>query len=343
MDRRFSRDVQSRGLVVSTGRDYYVAAGSFMYMDPPDHTRLRRLVQPFFTPRYLQQFQQLVDRAADMCFQRLAEAGQPADLVGQLAYPFTMRVTCDLLGIKEVNVDLFRSWAEVIPSLTRCSAEEIERSLKEMDRYLTDQLDAKRTEPRDDMLTTLVAAHDAGELTTTQTLNLARLMFFAGQDSPTNLIVRGMKVFMRHPGQWEKLIADDRLINNAVEEILRYSMISGTGLTHIAVATEDLTLAGVRIRAGESVVTPLIAANRDPQKFTDPDTFDITRSDASSHLAFGHGIHYCLGAPLARLQLRAAFRHLVQGFRGIHEVQTAEPTWTADMMTNRMTELRVAW
>ncbi|GGV55753.1 cytochrome P450 [Streptomyces spectabilis] len=342
-DPRFSRDVDKAGLAVSTGADFFVISGSFMYMDPPEHTRLRRVVQPFFTPRYLRHLSATVEHIADGCFDRFTSLGPPGDLVGQLAYPFTLQVTCHLLGIKEADVEASRSWAEVIPSLTRSTAAEIEQAAAEMSRYLRAQLDVKRTEPRNDLLTALVSAQESGQLSEREVLNLARLMFFAGQDSPTNLITRGTLLLIRHPDQWAALCADLSLVDGAVEEILRYSMTSGTGLTHAAVATQDVTLSGVRIRAGEAVVCPLIAANRDPSRFTEPDTFDITRTDATSHIAFGKGIHYCLGAPMARIQLRVAFRNLARRFPEIRRTDTTALTWSIDLLPNRIKELNVTW
>jgi len=131
---------------------------------------------------------------------------------------------------------------------------------------------------------------------------------------------------------------------NAVEELLRYSMISGTGLTHIAVAIEDVILSGVQIRAGEAVVSPLIAANRDPGLFSDPDTFDITRPDSDRHLGFGHGIHYCIGAPLARIQLRTAFHHLATRFPTMRSAEDlSELSWSSDLLPRRMKTLQVTW
>ncbi|MFC5802367.1 cytochrome P450 [Streptomyces formicae] len=342
-DPRFSRDVRSAGLAVGTGTDFFVISGSFMYMDPPDHTRLRRLVQPFFTPRYLKPLLTSVEALADDCFDRFAESGPPADLVSQFAFPFTVRVACQVLGIQEVDIPVLRFWAETIPSLTRSTSAEIERAVGEMGRWLTVELHAKREEPRDDLLTALVTAQDSGHITENEALNLARLMVFAGQDSPGNLISRGALLLMRHPDQWAALCADPSLVDGAVEEILRYSMTSGTGLTHPTVACEDVTLSGVRIQAGEVVVSPLIAANRDPSTFTEPNTFDIARTDATSHITFGKGIHYCLGAPLARIQLRVAFGGLARRFPAIRRGDTTDLTWSTDLLPNRIKELMVTW
>ncbi|UUN25297.1 cytochrome P450 [Streptomyces sp. FIT100] len=342
-DPRFSRDVRSAGLAIATGTDFFVVSGSFMYMDPPDHTRLRRLVQPFFTPRYLKPLTSAVEALADECLDGFTGLGPPADLVAQFAFPFTVRVTCRLLGMEVSDLAVFRSWVETIPSLTRSTADEIGQAVADMGAYLTEQLHAKRERPGDDPLTVLVNAQDTGRITEEEALNLARLLFFAGQDSPGNLIARGALLLMRHPDQWAALCADPSLVDGAVEEILRHSMTSGTGLTHPTVATEDLTLSGVRIRAGEVVVAPLIAANRDPGRFTEPDTFDITRADAASHLAFGKGIHYCLGAPLARIQLRAAFGRLARRFPAIRRADTGDLAWSTDMLPNRIKELTVTW
>jgi cytochrome P450 len=344
LDPRFSRDVRAAGLKISTGRDFFVISESFMYMDPPEHTRLRRIVQPFFTQEFLGSLTPKVEEAAARWFAEFARLSPPADLAGRLAYPFTNQVTCDLLGVPAAEVELFLKWAEVIPSLTRSTAAEIQQAADEMKRYLLGWLDAKRTEPGDDLLTALVIAEDAGELTERETLNLARLMYFAGQDSPTNLMTRGTLVLLNSPDQLDTLRRDPSLIDRAVEEILRFSMVSGTGLTHPTVATEDVTLSGVVIRAGEVVVTPYIAANRDPAQFDDPDIFDITRHDARGHLAFGHGIHYCLGAPLARIQLRVWFRSLVEHFPTLRPAKRLnEPVWSPDLLPNRMKELVVTW
>jgi cytochrome P450 len=342
-DPRFSRDIAT--IRIGTGRDYFVSSGSFMNADPPGHTRLRRLVRPFFTATALRAFEPTVHRAARECFDRFTRLGPPADLVGQLAYPFTVRVTCALLGVEdETDVDLARSWAEVIPSLTRASAADIDRATEEMGDYLTQLLDRKTTRPGADLLSAVAAARAAGEVTDREAVNLARLMFFAGQDSPTNLMTRGTLLFLRHPDQWTTLRRDPDLVDAAVEEILRYAMVSGTGLTHVAVAVEDVELSGTVIPAGAAVIFPYIAANRDPAAFHRPDTFDITRTDTGDHLAFGHGIHYCLGAPLGRIQLRVWFRTLATRFPDLRlAADESELSWSTDLLPNRVKELAVAW
>ncbi|HET7013993.1 MAG TPA: cytochrome P450 [Streptosporangiaceae bacterium] len=284
---------------------------SFLSLDPPDHTRMRRLVSQAFTPRVVST---LADRITQLTDELLTAAGQAGDhqfdLVGALAYPLPVRIISELLGVPSQDHATFAGWSaklahSVQPSFGAIDAAELaqtEQASAEFREYFTELIAARRSSPGDDLLTKLIRAEDEGQrLTLDEMISTCVLLLVAGHETTVGLISNAMLALLRNPDQLAVLVADPDLAAQAVEETLRYdSPVQLTG----RVAT-----GGLLEPDGAVMLLLLSATGRDPAVFADPDTFDITRG-TSEHLAFSAGPHFCLGAPLARLEATIALRAL---------------------------------
>ncbi|MEU0395069.1 cytochrome P450 [Streptomyces sp. NPDC006208] len=289
-------------------------------IDPPDHTRLRRLVSKAFTPRRVAEFaprvQELTDRLIDDIFekQHSAEKGE-ADLIHEFAFPLPIYAICDMLGVPREDQDDFRDWAGMMIRHGGGPRGGVARSVKKMRGYLAELIHRKREEPGDDLISGLIKASDHGEhLTENEAAAMAFILLFAGFETTVNLIGNGMYALLRNPVQRERLerslaAGESELLATGVEELLRYD--GPVELATWRFATEPLTIGGQSIAAGDPVLVVLAAADRDPERFSAPDTLDLSRSD-NQHLGYGHGIHYCLGAPLARLEGQTALATLLR-------------------------------
>jgi len=275
--------------------------------DPPDHTRLRRLLARDFTPRRVAG---LRPRLAELVDELLAAlpTGTPVDLVERFAYPLPITVICELMGIPEADRAPFREWTTAL--MDRPGPGATADASQRMARYFTDLAEAKRREPADDLLSALVHA-DGERLTRDELIATAFLLIVAGHDTTVNLVGNGARHLLADPRGWHALAADPRLAPRAVEELLRFAGPLRTA-TH-RFTTEPVPVGEVTIPAGEVVLVGLASANRDAARFAEPDALDLTR-DASGHVAFGHGVHHCLGAPLARLEAELAFTELPRRF-----------------------------
>ena len=291
-------------------------ATTMLRADPPEHTRLRNLVSKAFTPRAIEamrpHIQQIVDELLD------AVAGSDRfDLIHDLAYPLPVIVIAEMLGVAPEDRDRFKRWSGDIaatlggPMLSPEVIQQAIASSREMTDYFRGVIEIRRKEPEDDLLSALIAAKEQGEaLSEHEVLATCVLLLVAGNETTTNLIGNGMVALLQHPGQLEQLRDDPSLTESAVEEFLRYDgPVQATGRT----ATEDIEVGGTVIKEGQVAFTLLGAANHDPAQFANPDTLDITRKD-NRHLAFGHGIHFCLGAQLARVEAQVAFETLLRRF-----------------------------
>ncbi|MFB7867624.1 cytochrome P450 [Streptomyces sp. NPDC056069] len=282
-------------------------------IDPPDHTRLRRLVSKAFTPRRVAEFAPRVQELTDRLIDGFAERGE-ADLIHEFAFPLPIYAICDLLGVPGEDQDDFRDWAGMMIRHGGGPRGGVARSVKKMRGYLAELIHKKREEPGDDLISGLIKASDHGEhLTENEAAAMAFILLFAGFETTVNLIGNGMYALLRHPGQRERLqeslaAGETGLLETGVEELLRYD--GPVELATWRFATEALTIGGREIPAGDPVLVVLAAADRDPARFDEPDTLDLARRD-NQHLGYGHGIHYCLGAPLARLEGQAALATLL--------------------------------
>ncbi|MFB6979665.1 cytochrome P450 family protein [Streptomyces scopuliridis] len=287
-------------------------------IDPPDHTRLRRLVSKAFTPRRVAEFAPRVQELTDRLIDDFAAKGE-ADLIHDFAFPLPIYAICDLLGVPREDQDDFRDWAGMMlrhskPGHAGGPRGGVGRAVKKIRGYLADLIHRKRADPGDDLISGLIRAGDHGEhLTENEAAAMAFIILFAGFETTVNLIGNGMFALLRHPEQRALLqrslaAGETGLLATGVEELLRYD--GPVELATWRYATEPLTLGGERIATGDAVLVVLAAADRDPERFTDPDTLDLSRRD-NQHLGYGHGIHYCLGAPLARVEGQTALATLL--------------------------------
>ncbi|HVV22290.1 MAG TPA: cytochrome P450 [Pseudonocardiaceae bacterium] len=304
--------------------------------DPPDHERLRRLVNKAFTARRIEQLRPRIQQIAD---ELLAAIDQPeVDLLDAFAFPLPITVICELLGVPTDDRDDFRKWSNLLLS----DADDVEEQAAAvaMTNYLVGLIAAKREHPGDDMLSALVQARDEGDaLSELELVSTAFLLMVAGHETTVNLIGNGTLALINHPDQMAALRADPSLLPGAIEEFLRYQ----GPLNHATFrfTLEPTEIGGVAIPAGEFVMVSLLSANRDPDRFPDPDELDIRR-DTQGHMAFGHGIHYCLGAPLARLEAGIAFRGLLDRFGSIDlAVPAAELVWRPGTLIRGLERLPV--
>jgi pimeloyl-[acyl-carrier protein] synthase len=313
-----------------------------LFMNPPDHTRIRSLVSKAFTPRATERLRASIQQVVDDLIDPMAARGS-FDLIAELAYPLPVVVICELLGIPEEDRNRFHEWssslAEALDAFTVSRPDIIERSnvaASGLTAYFHELVAKRRLEPRDDLLSAMIAAEEQGDrLTEDELLATSVLLFFAGHETTVNLIGTGVRNLVLHPEQCAKLRANPALIQGAVEELLRFDgPVQRTGRT---VASESVELGGATLKQGDPVVAFLAAANRDPAQFASPDDLDITRPD-NQHLAFGAGIHYCVGAPLARVEAQIAINTLLRRFPTL-ALQEETPTWRETAIIRGLTSL----
>jgi cytochrome P450 len=343
-DPRLSRDwVRSGNIKQIVNTEQTQPALMHMLMsDPPDHTRLRRLVAREFTPRRIEslapRIQQVTDELLD---QMLAVEERRADLIASFAFPLPMTVICELLGVPELDRDAFRRWSNEMVARTSPEAEAL--AYQEESAYLAELIAAKRAKPGEDLLSGLIhtADEDGDRLSADELIGMSNLLLIAGHETTVNLIGNGLRALFAHPGQLADLRADFGLLDGAIEEMLRYDGPVETSTDRLAL--EDVELGGVTIPAGSTVLITMADADRDPERFKDPDRFDIRR-DSRGHIAFGHGLHYCLGAPLARLEGRIAFRTLLERFPDLApDADESELPWTPGLLIRGVRRLPVRW
>ncbi|MGH8904970.1 MAG: cytochrome P450 [Egibacteraceae bacterium] len=281
--------------------------GMFLLMDPPDHTRYRHLLTGQFTVRRMRQLEPRVERIVADHLDAMARTGPPVDLVQAFALPIPSLVICELLGVPYADREEFQHRTAVLFNLSS-TAEQVMAAFSGIREYLAQLVQRKRSSPTDDLLSGLVTG---GELTDEEFVSIAALLLIAGHETTANMLGLGTFALLTHPDQRAELSADPSLIANAVEELLRWLTIIHLGAVRTAV--EDVELDGHLIKAGESVTLSLAAANRDPERFANPEALNIARP-AAGHLTFGHGVHQCLGQQLARIEMRIGFAALLRRF-----------------------------
>jgi cytochrome P450 len=288
--------------------------------DPPDHERLRRLVNKAFTARRVEQLRPRITSITAELLDDMSTRPE-VDLLASFAFPLPVTVICELLGVPVADRDDFRAWSATIVSST-ASPEVYLADATAMIRYFVALLAAKRREPADDLLSALISARDEGDrLSENELVSMAFLLLVAGHETTVNLIGNGMLALLLNPGELARLRADRSLLGSAVEELLRY--VNPVNNATFRFAAEPVQIGGQRIRTDEVVLVALSGANRDPSRYPDPGRLDLSR-DSTGHLAFGHGIHYCLGAPLARLEAGIAFGGLLERFGSMRLAVPAE-------------------
>jgi cytochrome P450 len=318
-------------------------AAHLLNLDPPDHTRLRRLVAKAFTPRRIAEFEpqirRIADELLDECERTAREGDGAVDLIRGYACPLPVAVILEMLGVPPEDRAIFHEWAFGVVDRSGPRGG-VGRSVKRIRGYLREAIHKKRLNPGEDLLTALVRASDDGEhLSEDEAASMAFILLFAGFETTINLVGNGALALFTHPEQRARLLAEPGLLENAVEELLRYDGPVEFGTWRFT--TEPISVGGVHIPAGEPVLAVLAAADRDPARFAEPDVLDLGRA-ATGHLALGHGIHFCIGAPLARLEGRIGFERLLARYP---EAAPASPAgalrWHSGLIMRGLYELPV--
>jgi cytochrome P450 len=341
-----SEQAHAKGKVGIPGERGADLTTHLLNIDPPDHTRLRRLVAKAFTPRRVAEFEPRVRQVADRLIDGFAARGS-ADLIHEFAFPLPIHAICDLLGVPAEDQDDFRDWAGAMIRHSGGARGGVARAVKRIRGYLGELIHRKRAALGDDLISGLIRASDHGEhLTENEAAAMCFVLLFAGFETTVNLIGNGTYALLRNPGQRRLLegalaAGDADLAGRAVEELLRYD--GPVELATWRFATEPLTLGGQAIAPGDPVLVVLAAADRDPDRFAAPDTLDLTRAD-NPHVGFGHGIHYCLGAPLARLEGRIAFEKLLTALPDLElAADPADLRWRGGLIMRGLRELPVTF
>ncbi len=292
---------------------------SILQRDPPDHTRLRALVSRAFTPRRIATMEEHIRDTAHALLDEVNESNE-FDLMSNLAALLPTVVIAEMIGIPTADREQFKIWSDEFIRIGDRSSqpEEVQQGLvaaKALYEYFADQVERRRHEPADDLITRLISAREeVDQLSEHELISTLTLLLLAGNETTTNLIGNGLKALLEHPEQLQTLREEPERLDNAIEELLRYD--SPVQLDP-RLTTEEVVLGSKSIGPGHPVTLVIGGANRDPEQFNDPETLDITREDAG-HISFGRGIHFCLGAPLARLEGKIAFECLLERFDDIH-------------------------
>ncbi|MDP9867134.1 MULTISPECIES: cytochrome P450 [Streptosporangium] len=311
--------------------------GFFLRMDAPEHTRYRRLLTGQFTVRRMRQLEPRIEKITSDCLDAMEGSAQPVDLVQSFALPIPSLVICELLGVPYADREQFQRDSAALLNLDS-SAEQMAAALADLMAYLHGLVLRKRAEPADDLLGSLAAG---GELNDEELTGVAVLLLVAGHETTANMLALGTFALLRNPDQLALVRDDPAVAESAVEELLRYLTIIHMG--PVRTALEDVELDGRLIKAGESVAFSLPAANRDPERFDDPGTLDVTRPP-TGHLTFGHGIHQCLGQQLARVEMRIAYPALLRRFPGLRlAVPPEEVPMRSNMTIYGVHRLPVTW
>lgn len=338
-DRRFSR-------AAAVGEDVprTVAAGlpgsSMASMDPPAHTRLRRKVANSFSTRRVEGLRPRAQEIVNGLLDTMIAAGSPADLTKTLTWPLPITMICELLGVPVADRDRFTVWVDGL--LVLSDPDQATRARGQLNDYLGGLVALRRTAPTDDLLGELAAVDDEDRLSDEELVSLGVSLLSAGQEATANQIGNFAYTLLSNPDLWRELVADPGLITNAVDELSRYIPISASaGFTRIA--TEDVELSGCTVRAGDAVVADFAVANRDPAVFDRPGEIDFHRR-ANPHLTFGYGLHHCLGAQLARMELQTVLEVLIRRLPGLRlAVPADQVSWRSDRLIRGAVELPVGW
>ena len=303
---------------------------AMLFRDPPDHTRLRALVNKAFTPRVIEEMRAKIQKTVDRLLDGVRDA-RAMDVIADLAYPLPVSVISEMLGVPAEDRDLFRGWsADIARSLDAIvlptEPEVVERgnaARHALSSYFRALIAERRRRPQRDLLSDLIAAEEQGDkLSEEELMATILLLFVAGHETTVNLIGNGALALLRNPNQLEALRRSPALIGGAIEELLRYDApVQRTG----RMPNTDVELGGKRIAKGDLVLSLIGAANRDPAHFAEPDRLDLARAD-NRHLAFGWGIHFCLGAPLARAEAQAAIGTIARRMPAL-ALTTPTPDW----------------
>jgi cytochrome P450 len=313
-------------------------------LDPPEHTRLRRLVAKAFTVRRVEQLRGQAEQTAADLLDEMVQAGPPADLVQSFAVPLPGLMICELLGVPYAQREEFQEWVAAFLAVTALPVEERNTRLGKLAAYLAGLAAQRRETPTEDLLGALVAVSEEGDrLTEDELIQLTLLLLGAGYESTASEIANFTYALLAHPDQLALLRERPELIPNAVEELLRWTPLVSTAGSMPRYATDDVQLSGGTVPAGDPVLLARHAANRDPRMFPDPHRLDLTRQ-LQGHQAFGHGAHHCIGAPLARMDLQVALAALLDRFPGLRlAVPDDQLQWKTGQAVRGPIALPIGW
>jgi cytochrome P450 len=317
---------------------------NMLFRDPPDHTRLRGLVSKAFTPRTVEQLRPHVVEIAERLLDAVEGQGS-MDLIRDFAFPLPIIVIAELLGVPSEDRDRFKAWSTDLtlglsPAATAEDLSRVSAAIHALDAYLSAVIEERRREPRADLISELGRAEEAGDtLSREEMVATCRLLLTAGHETTVNLIGNGMLALLRHGEERAALAGEPALLPNAIEELLRYD--SPVQMT-MRFAFEDAPLGTQAVKRGDLVVLLLGAANRDGAQFSDPDRLDLRRENAQSHLSLGSGIHYCLGAPLARIEGQIALGALLRRMPRL-SLATEELAWRPNPVLHGLVSMPVTF
>ncbi|MQT03603.1 cytochrome P450 [Streptomyces jumonjinensis] len=339
----------SRAAMLDEGAPRLTAAppmgGSLFTMDPPEHTRLRKLVSREFTARRVQNLRPRIQEMTDELLDGMERLSPPVDLNPVFAFPLPVMVICELLGVPFEDRDRFRGWSDAFVSLTSHTPEEVMEQRMSMVQYLGELVERKRKEPTDDLMGALVSVHDEdGErLSEIELITRGITLLVAGHETTVSMIGTCVLTLLRHPEYLAALRERPETIDHVVEELLRLNPIGDGGPFRITL--EDVEIADTVIPRGSGVIAAVCSANQDAGRFgAATGAFDPSRPSASSHLAFGHGAHFCLGAALARAELQIALSSLIRRFPRLSLAgEVGDLSMTTGMMVHALSRLPVAW
>ncbi|WP_394617214.1 cytochrome P450 [Lentzea sp. JNUCC 0626] len=330
----FDEGFQARG----PGESHKIESGIFVAQDPPEHTRLRKLLQGQFTVRRMNQLSVWIGEIVDDQLAHMRSLGGKADLVTEFALPVPSLVICALLGVDYDDRHRFQDDTTTMVSIESTPLETME-ALGRIRQFMRELVARKKVDPVDDIISGVLAT---GEPTDEEAANMAMLLLLAGHETTANMLAISTFALLRHPAQLEILKNEPEVVDNAVEELMRYLSILHIG--PLRTATEDVEIDGHLIKAGDSVLMHVPAANRDPDRFPgDPEALDLRRP-ASGHVGFGHGIHQCLGQQLARTEMRIGLTRLFQEFPDLRlDIAPEDVPMRTDMRVYGVHSLPVAW
>lgn len=346
VDPRFSRAAALEPEAAQTELTQPIADGNMASLDPPEHTRLRNLVAKAFTARRVEQLRPRVVALVDELLDKVEAAPRPVDLVENFSLPLPVQVICEMLGVPPADRHEFHAWSDSLLGTFERSPEEREAAQRAMSEYFARLIAAKRAEPTDDLLGALIAVRDADgdRLSERELVMLGMTVLVGGHETSANQITMCLLTLLHYPEQMRWFKANLDSVAPAVEELMRFVQLGGNGGAGMPrVVTEDVVLGGVRLPAGTTVLPVLSVANRDPSLYENPDRLDLSRGPIQ-HLAFGAGIHHCLGAQLARMEVQEALRGLLRRLPGIRvTVPDDELRFKPGMIVRSLESLPVTW
>lgn len=316
--------------------------GNLLSMDPPDHSRIRRVVAKAFTMRGVARLLPQIEDVAKEQFDVMERKGPPVDVVEHLAASIPVRMICELFDIPYAERHRFRAYSDSFVATTAYTVEEINEARDGLEAYIAELIEMRRSQPGDDLVGALVEAMDTERLSVHEAARTGIGILMAGHETSLSMISNVLYLMLSQPHLWEQLRTDPGLVPSAIEEMLRVIPLRSVG-SFPRKATEDVEIGGVLIRAGETVIFQRASADRDERVFEDPEMIDLARSP-NPHLGFGHGAHHCLGAPLARVELKVALEGLLDRFPGLRlAVPPEEVPWKPGLIARCPEQLLVAW